>query len=323
MTQPGTSTSTQSATTRAGLDLPTISHLRALEAESIHIMREVAAEFDNPVMMYSIGKDSSVMARLAMKAFHPARPPFPFLHVDTRWKFREMYEFRTQFAEENGINLIVHINPDGVARDMNPLTFGSQVHTNVMKTQGLLQALNKYKYDAAFGGARREEEKSRAKERIYSFRDKFHQWDPKNQRPELWNLYNGKIWKGESIRVFPLSNWTELDIWQYVHLENIPVVPLYFAKKRPVVNLDGTLIMVDDERFLKYRPELKDRVEERVVRFRTLGCYPLSGAVESTAASVPDIIQEMMLTRMSERQGRLIDYDEEGSMEQKKREGYF
>jgi len=305
------------------LDIPTISHLRALEAESIHIMREVAAEFDNPVMLYSIGKDSSVMARLAIKAFHPAKPPFPFLHVDTTWKFQEMYTFRKDFVDETGIKLIVHVNPDGVERDVNPFTSGSQVHTNVMKTQGLLQALNKYKYDAAFGGARREEEKSRAKERIYSFRDKFHQWDPKNQRPELWNLYNGKIWNGESIRVFPLSNWTELDIWQYVHLEKIPVVPLYLAKKRPVIDMDGTLIMVDDERMLKYRPELAERVEERVVRFRTLGCYPLSGAVESDAASIPEIIQEMMLTRMSERQGRLIDFDEDGSMEQKKREGYF
>ena len=306
-----------------GLDIPTISHLRALEAESIHIMREVAAEFDNPVMLYSIGKDSSVMARLAMKAFYPAKPPFPFQHVDTTWKFQEMYTFREQFAEENGIQLRVHVNPDGVARDVNPFTHGSQVHTNIMKTQGLLQVLNKYKYDAAFGGARREEEKSRAKERIYSFRDKFHQWDPKNQRPELWNLYNGKIWNGESIRVFPLSNWTELDIWQYVHLENIPIVPLYLAKERPCIDMDGTLIMVDDERMLKYRPDLAERVQHKVIRFRTLGCYPLSGAVESTADDVPGIIREMMLTRMSERQGRLIDFDEDGSMEQKKREGYF
>ena len=303
------------------LDAPTISHLRALEAESIHIFREVAAEFNNPVMLYSIGKDSSVLARLAMKAFHPGKPPFPFLHVDTTWKFQEMYAFRARFAEENGINLQIHINPDGIANGVNPFDSGSQVHTNVMKTQGLLQALNKYGYDAAFGGARREEEKSRAKERIYSFRDRFHQWDPKNQRPELWNLYNGKVWKGESIRAFPLSNWTELDIWQYIYLEGIEVVPLYFAKERPVINMNGTLIMVDDDRILQKLPTAK--VEQRVVRFRTLGCYPLSGAIESNASNVPEIIQEMMLTRMSERQNRLIDKDEEGSMEQKKREGYF
>ena len=305
----------------AVLDAPTISHLRALEAESIHIFREVAAEFNNPVMLYSIGKDSSVLARLAMKAFAPGKPPFPFLHVDTTWKFQEMYAFRARFAEENGVNLQVHINQDGVAKGVNPFDSGSQVHTNVMKTQGLLQALNHYGYDAAFGGARREEEKSRAKERIYSFRDRFHQWDPKNQRPELWNLYNGKIWKGESIRAFPLSNWTELDIWQYVYLENIPVVPLYFGKERPVIDMNGTLIMVDDERILEKLPNA--RVEQRVVRFRTLGCYPLSGAIESAAKDVPEIIQEMMLTRMSERQNRLIDKDEEGSMEQKKKEGYF
>ena len=305
----------------AVLDAPTTSHLRALEAESIHIFREVAAEFNNPVMLYSIGKDSSVLARLAMKAFAPGKPPFPFLHVDTTWKFQEMYEFRARFAEENGVNLQVHINPDGIAKGVNPFDSGSQVHTNVMKTQGLLQALNHYGYDAAFGGARREEEKSRAKERIYSFRDRFHQWDPKNQRPELWNLYNGKIWKGESIRAFPLSNWTELDIWQYVYLENIPVVPLYFGKERPVINMNGTLIMVDDERILQKLPNA--RVEQRMVRFRTLGCYPLSGAIESAAKDVPEIIQEMMLTRMSERQNRLIDKDEEGSMEQKKKEGYF
>jgi sulfate adenylyltransferase subunit 2 len=303
------------------LDAPTISHLRALEAESIHIFREVAAEFNNPVMLYSVGKDSSVLARLAFKAFHPAKPPFPFLHVDTTWKFQEMYAFRAKFAEEHGINLQVHINQDGIARGINPFDSGSQVHTNVMKTQGLLQALNRYGYDAAFGGARREEEKSRAKERIYSFRDRFHQWDPKSQRPELWNLYNGKIWKGESIRAFPLSNWTELDIWQYVYLENIEVVPLYFAKERPVINMNGTLIMVDDDRIRKALPDAK--IEQRVVRFRTLGCYPLSGAIESEAQNVPEIIQEMMLTRMSERQNRLIDKDEEGSMEQKKREGYF
>jgi sulfate adenylyltransferase subunit 2 len=302
------------------LDLPTVSHLRALEAESIHIMREVAAEFDNPVMLYSIGKDSSVMARLAMKAFAPGKPPFPFMHVDTTWKFQEMYAFRKQFVEENGINLIVHINQDGVERGINPFDSGSQVHTNVMKTQGLLQSLNKYKFDAAFGGARREEEKSRAKERIYSFRDKFHQWDPKNQRPELWNLYNGKVWNGESIRVFPLSNWTELDIWQYVYLESIPVVPLYFAKERPVINMDGTLIMVDDDRM---PDELAKTAVMKSVRFRTLGCYPLTGAVESTAATLDDIIQEMLLTTTSERQGRVIDADQSASMEKKKQEGYF
>ncbi len=301
----------------------TLTHLRALEAESIHIIREVAAEFDNPVMLYSIGKDSSVMARLALKAFAPGPPPFPFLHVDTTWKFQEMYAFRADFAKKHSLDLRIHVNPEGVAAGVNPFDSGSQVHTNVMKTQGLLQALNKYKFDAAFGGARREEEKSRAKERIYSFRDRYHQWDPKNQRPELWNLYNGRVRQGESIRVFPLSNWTELDIWLYVYLDEIPVVPLYFAKERPVIDMDGTLIMVDDDRMLKHRPDLAERVEQRVVRFRTLGCYPLSGAVESTASTVPEIIQEMMLARNSEREGRLIDFDEEGSMEQKKREGYF
>lgn len=301
----------------------TLTHLRALEAESIHIIREVAAEFDNPVMLYSIGKDSSVMARLALKAFAPGKPPFPFQHVDTTWKFQEMYAFRDEFVASTGVEYRTHINQEGVAAGINPFDSGSQVHTNVMKTQGLLQVLNQYKYDAAFGGARREEEKSRAKERIYSFRDKYHQWDPKNQRPELWNAYNGRIRQGESIRVFPLSNWTELDIWLYVYLESIPVVPLYFAKERPVVDLNGTLILVDDDRMLGHRPELAERVERRVVRFRTLGCYPLSGAVESSATTVPEIIQEMMLARNSEREGRLIDYDEDGSMEQKKREGYF
>ena len=305
------------------LSARTLTHLRELEAESIHMIREVAAEFDNPVMLYSVGKDSSVMARLALKAFHPGKPPFPFMHVDTTWKFQEMYRFRTEFVKEHQINLITEVNQEGVAAGINPFDSGSQVHTNVMKTQGLLQALNKYGFDAAFGGARREEEKSRAKERIYSFRDKFHRWDPKNQRPELWNLYNGRIIQGQSIRVFPLSNWTELDIWLYVYLEDIPVVPLYFAKPRPVVNMNGVLILVDDERFLKHRPDLESRVEQRVVRFRTLGCYPLSGAVESTAETVPQIIQEMMLARNSEREGRIIDFDEEGSMEQKKREGYF
>ena len=297
----------------------TITHLRYLEAESIHIMREVAAEFDNPVMLYSIGKDSTVMAHLAFKAFAPGKVPFPFLHVDTTFKFQEMYEFRSNFATQKQVDLIVHKNLEGVANNMNPFDHGSSKYTDVMKTQGLKQALNKGQYDAAFGGARREEEKSRAKERIYSFRDEFHQWDPKNQRPELWSLYNSKINQGESIRVFPLSNWTELDIWQYLHLENIPVVPLYFAKKRPVVNRNGTLIMVDDNRF----PHDPSEVEMRMVRFRTLGCYPLSGAIESTAENVPEIIQEMMLTRMSERENRLIDFDEEGSMERKKREGYF
>ena len=295
-------------------------HLRRLEAESIHIMREVAAEFDNPVMLYSIGKDSSVMARLAMKAFYPAKPPFPFQHVDTTWKFQEMYTFRGQFAEDNGIQLRVHVNPDGVARDVNPFTHGSQVHTNIMKTQGLLQVLNKYKYDAAFGGARREEEKSRAKERIYSFRDKFHQWDPKNQRPELWNLYNGKVWNGESIRVFPLSNWTELDIWLYTYLENIDIVPLYLSAKRPVVKRDGTWIMVDDDRMPLEKGE---EPEMRSVRFRTLGCYPLTGAIESEADTLPEVIKEMLLATQSERQGRLIDTDFDGSMEEKKKEGYF
>jgi len=309
--------------TPPSLDRPTISHLRALEAESIHIFREVAAEFRNPVMLYSIGKDSSVLARLAFKAFHPGKPPFPFMHVDTTWKFQEMYDFRRRFVEENGINLIIHVNEDGVRAGINPISSGSQVHTNIMKTVGLKQALDKYGFDAAFGGARREEEKSRAKERIYSFRDRFHQWDPKNQRPELWNLYNGRIWRGESIRAFPLSNWTELDIWQYIYLEQIPVVPLYFAQVRPVINMEGTLIFTDDNRILDLRPDLKARVEHRMCRFRTLGCYPLSGAIESTASNVPEIIQEMMLTRMSERQNRLIDKDEEGSMEQKKKEGYF
>ena len=302
------------------LNRRTVSHLKYLEAESIHIFREVAAEFENPVMLYSIGKDSSVMARLAIKAFAPAPVPFPFLHVDTTFKFQEMYEFRTKFAKENNINLIVHINQEGVAANINPFDHGSNKYTTIMKTQGLLQALNAGGYDAAFGGARREEEKSRAKERVYSFRDRFHQWDPKNQRPELWNLYNGKINRGESIRVFPLSNWTELDIWQYIHMENIPVVPLYFAKPRPVVTRDGTLILVDDDR-LPIREGEEPRLE--TVRFRTLGCYPLSGAILSKAQTVPEIIQEMMLTRMSERENRLIDFDEDGSMEQKKREGYF
>ncbi|HEX2735161.1 MAG TPA: sulfate adenylyltransferase subunit CysD [Polyangiaceae bacterium] len=297
-----------------------LSHLQQLEAESIHIIREVAAEFDNPVMMYSIGKDSSVMAHLAEKAFYPGKPPFPFLHIDTTWKFKEMIEFRDRFAREHGIQLIVHTNQEGLKENINPFDHGSNKYTTVMKTHALLQALQKGGYDAAFGGARRDEEKSRAKERIFSFRDRFGQWDPKNQRPELWNLYNAKITKGESIRVFPLSNWTELDIWLYIHLEQIPIVPLYFAKERPVVERDGQLIMVDDER-MRLHPGEKPRNE--LVRFRTLGCYPLTAAGRSSATTLPEIIREMLLTRHSERAGRLIDYDEEGSMEAKKREGYF
>jgi sulfate adenylyltransferase subunit 2 len=297
-----------------------LTHLKQLEAESIHIIREVAAEFDNPVMLYSIGKDSAVMMHLTMKAFYPGKPPFPLMHVDTTWKFREMIEFRDQRIKELGWDLIVHINQDGVDMGISPFTHGSAKHTDVMKTQGLKQALNKYGFDAAFGGARRDEEKSRAKERVYSFRDKNHRWDPKNQRPELWNIYNGRVDKGESIRVFPLSNWTELDIWQYIHLEGIPIVPLYFAQKRPVVERDGVLIMVDDDRMPISADE---KVEEKMVRFRTLGCYPLTGAVESEAATLPEIIQEMLLTTTSERQGRVIDHDSSGSMEKKKQEGYF
>lgn len=297
-----------------------LSHLKQLEAESIHIIREVSAEFDNPVMLYSIGKDSSVMAHLARKAFHPGKPPFPFLHIDTTWKFREMITFRDQFAQQHGLEMIVHTNAEGVKEGINPFDHGSQKYTTVMKTQALLQALKQGGYDAAFGGARRDEEKSRAKERIYSFRDRFGQWDPKNQRPELWNLYNSKITKGESIRAFPLSNWTELDIWLYIHLENIPIVPLYFAAERPVVERDGQLLMVDDERF-RLLPGEQPRTE--VVRFRTLGCYPLTAATRSEATTLPQIIQEMLLVRHSERAGRLIDFDEEGSMEAKKREGYF
>ncbi|EMD98831.1 sulfate adenylyltransferase subunit 2 [Stutzerimonas stutzeri NF13] len=301
-----------------------LTHLKQLEAESIHIIREVAAEFGNPVMLYSIGKDSAVMLHLARKAFFPGKLPFPVLHVDTRWKFQEMYSFRTKMVEEMGLELITHINPEGVAQDMNPFTYGSAKHTDVMKTEGLKQALDKYGFDAAFGGARRDEEKSRAKERVYSFRDSKHRWDPKNQRPELWNLYNGKVKKGESIRVFPLSNWTELDIWQYIYLEQIPIVPLYFAAEREVIEKNGTLIMIDDDRILEHlSDEEKARIEKRMVRFRTLGCYPLTGAVESTATSLPEIIQEMLLTRTSERQGRVIDHDATGSMEEKKRQGYF
>lgn len=297
-----------------------MTHLKQLEAESIYIIREVAAEFDNPVMLYSIGKDSAVMMHLAKKAFAPGKPPFPLMHVDTTWKFREMIEFRDNRLKELGWDLIVHINQEGVDMGISPFTHGSAKHTDIMKTQSLKQALNKYGFDAAFGGARRDEEKSRAKERVYSFRDRNHRWDPKNQRPELWNLYNSRVDKGESIRVFPLSNWTELDIWQYIHLENIPIVPLYFAAKRPVVKRDGTLIMVDDDRMPLQEGE---KIEEKMVRFRTLGCYPLTGAVESNAQTLPEIIQEMLLTTTSERQGRVIDHDSSGSMEKKKQEGYF
>ncbi|QEW06936.1 sulfate adenylyltransferase subunit CysD [Nitrincola iocasae] len=297
-----------------------LTHLKQLEAESIHIIREVAAEFDNPVMLYSIGKDSSVMLHLARKAFFPGNPPFPLLHVDTTWKFQEMIRFRDNMAKEAGMDLIVHINPEGVEMGISPFTHGSKKHTDIMKTQGLKQALNQYKFDAAFGGARRDEEKSRAKERIFSFRDKNHRWDPKNQRPELWNIFNTRVDKGESIRVFPLSNWTELDIWQYIYLENIDIVPLYYSAVRPVVDRDGMLIMVDDER-MPLRPE--ETPVMKSVRFRTLGCYPLTGAVESEADSLEEIIQEMLLATTSERQGRAIDHDGAGSMEQKKMEGYF
>ena len=308
------------------IDIPDsrLTHLKQLEAESIHIIREVAAEFDNPVMLYSIGKDSAVMLHLARKAFFPGKLPFPVLHVDTRWKFQEMYRFREKMVSEYGLDLLTHINPDGVAQDMNPFTYGSAKHTDVMKTEGLKQALDKYGFDAAFGGARRDEEKSRAKERVYSFRDSKHRWDPKNQRPELWNIYNGKVKKGESIRVFPLSNWTELDIWQYIYLEQIPIVPLYFAAEREVIEKNGTLIMIDDDRILEHlSDEEKARITKKMVRFRTLGCYPLTGAVESTATTLTDIIQEMLLTKTSERQGRVIDHDQAGSMEEKKRQGYF
>ena len=297
-----------------------LTHLQRLEAESIYILREVVAECERPVMLYSIGKDSSVMLHLAKKAFYPARPPFPLMHVDTTWKFRAMYEFRDRMAQELGMELIVHVNPDGLAQGINPFTHGSQVHTDVMKTQGLKQALDKHGFDVAFGGARRDEEKSRAKERIFSFRSTQHRWDPKNQRPELWSLYNTRKHKGESIRVFPISNWTELDVWQYIHLENIPIVPLYFSARRPVVNRDGALIMVDDER-MPLSPG--ERPEMRSVRFRTLGCYPLTGAVQSEATTLPEIIQEMLLTKSSERQGRVIDHDAAASMEKKKQEGYF
>jgi sulfate adenylyltransferase subunit 2 len=297
-----------------------LTHLKQLEAESIHIIREVAAEFDNPVMLYSVGKDSAVMLHLAMKAFAPGKPPFPLMHVDTTWKFKEMIKFRDEHVKNLGLDLIVHTNQEGVDMGMGPFTHGSATHTDVMKTQALKQALNKYGFDAAFGGARRDEEKSRAKERVYSFRDKNHRWDPKNQRPELWNIYNSRVDKGESIRVFPLSNWTELDIWQYIHLESIPLVPLYLAEKRPVVERDGTLIMVDDDRMPIGED---DEIQHKMVRFRTLGCYPLTGAVESEATTLPEIIQEMLLATTSERQGRVIDHDSSGSMEKKKQEGYF
>lgn len=297
-----------------------LTHLKQLEAESIHIIREVAASFSNPVMLYSIGKDSSVMLHLARKAFAPGKIPFPFLHVDTTWKFREMIEFRDRIAKELDLDLTVYTNQEGVRQGINPFDHGSAKHTDIMKTQALKQALNKYQFDAAFGGARRDEEKSRAKERVFSFRDKNHRWDPKNQRPELWNVYNTRIDKGESIRVFPLSNWTELDIWQYIYLENIEIVPLYFAAERPVVERDGMLIMVDDDR-MPLKPGEKPMMKS--VRFRTLGCYPLTGAVESEANTLPEIIQEMLLTTTSERQGRAIDKDSAGSMEKKKIEGYF
>lgn len=297
-----------------------LTHLQKLEAESIHIIREVAAEFDKPVMLYSVGKDSAVLLHLARKAFAPGKIPFPLLHVDTNWKFKEMIQFRDRMAKQYDFELLVHKNPEGLAMDINPFVHGSAKHTDIMKTQGLKQALDHYGFDAAFGGARRDEEKSRAKERVYSFRDKNHRWDPKSQRPELWNVYNGKVNKGESIRVFPLSNWTELDIWQYIYLENIEIVPLYLSEKRPVVERDGTLIMVDDDRM---PIEEGEEVQMKNVRFRTLGCYPLTGAVESDAATLPDIIQEMLLTKTSERQGRVIDHDSAGSMEKKKMEGYF
>lgn len=298
----------------------TMTHIKQLEAEAIHIIREVAAEFERPVMLYSIGKDSSVMLRLAQKAFYPDKIPFPLLHVDTTWKFKEMIDFRERMKNKIGLDLIVFTNPVGLQQNINPFTHGSEMHTRIMKTDALKMALNKYHFDAAFGGARRDEEKSRAKERIFSFRDEFHQWDPKNQRPELWNVYNTRIKKGESIRVFPLSNWTELDIWRYIQIEKIPIVPLYFAAVRPVVERDGMLIMVDDER-MKLRPD--EVVKYKKVRFRTLGCYPLTGAIESDAETIDEIVREMLLVNTSERQGRLIDFDGKASMEEKKREGYF
>ncbi len=297
-----------------------LTHLELLEAESIQIMREVVAETEKPVMLYSIGKDSGVMLHLALKAFYPARPPFPLLHVDTTWKFRDMYAMRARMADESGMELLVHKNPDAIAKNINPFTHGSAVHTDIWKTEGLKQALDKYGFDAAFGGARRDEEKSRAKERVFSFRSAQHRWDPKNQRPELWRLYNTRKQKGESIRVFPLSNWTEMDVWQYIYLEGIPIVPLYYAAERPIVEREGALIMVDDER-MPLKPG--EKPDLRMVRFRTLGCYPLTGAVESTATTLPEIIREMQESKVSERQGRVIDYDSPSSMEQKKQEGYF
>jgi len=305
---------------RPTIDAPAFTHLKRLEAEAIHIMREVAAVTENPVMLYSVGKDSACMLHLAMKAFYPGKPPFPIMHVDTTWKFNQMIEFREMMAKKLGLDLIVHINQEGVAQGVGPFTHGSAVHTDIMKTQGLKQALDKYEFDAAFGGARRDEEKSRAKERIFSFRSDQHRWDPKNQRPEIWNLYNARKHKGESIRVFPLSNWTELDVWQYIYLEDIPIVPLYYSALRPVVRRDGVLILVDDDR-LPLNPG--EKPEMKMVRFRTLGCYPLTGAVESEADTLPQIIQEMLLTTSSERQGRVIDFDSSASMEKKKQEGYF
>ena len=316
---PSTTLETDTAS-HAHAKLASLTHLRRLEAESIHIMREVVAEASNPVMLYSIGKDSSVMLHLARKAFFPGPLPFPLMHVDTTWKFQDMYAFRSTMVAEAGANLIVHINQEGLDMGINPFVHGSSIHTHVMKTLALKQALEKHRFDVAFGGARRDEEKSRAKERIFSFRSSQHRWDPKNQRPELWKIYNMHIHQGESIRVFPLSNWTELDVWQYIHLENIPIVPLYYAAVRPVVERDGMLIMVDDDR-LELKPG--ETVQYKSVRFRTLGCYPLTAAVESEAATLPQIIQEMLLTRTSERQGRLIDHDQAGSMEKKKQEGYF
>ena len=300
--------------------MTSLTHLDRLEAEAIHIIREVAAVAENPVMLYSVGKDSAVMLHLAMKAFYPSVAPFPLMHVDTTWKFREMIEFRDRKAKELGMDLIVHSNQEGIDAGVGPFTHGSSVHTDIMKTQALKQALDKHKFDVAFGGARRDEEKSRAKERVFSFRTSEHRWDPKNQRPELWNLYNARIHKGESIRCFPISNWTELDIWQYIRREQIEIVPLYYSAKRPVVEWEGSQIMVDDERMPK---ELRDKAEMKSVRFRTLGCYPLTGAVESTADTLKDIIQEMLLTTSSERQGRTIDRDQSASMEKKKQEGYF
>ncbi|WP_296230587.1 sulfate adenylyltransferase subunit CysD [Pseudomonas sp. UBA4617] len=297
-----------------------LTHLKQLEAESIHIIREVAAEFDNPVMLYSIGKDSAVMLHLARKAFFPGKLPFPVMHVDTQWKFQEMYRFRDKMVEEMGLELITHVNPEGVAQGINPFTHGSSKHTDIMKTQGLKQALDKYGFDAAFGGARRDEEKSRAKERVYSFRDSKHRWDPKNQRPELWNVYNGKVNKGESIRVFPLSNWTEVDIWRYIQAEDIPLVPLYYAAERPYVERDGMMILAEDPR-LELQPG--EEIQHGMIRFRTLGCFPLTGAIRSTASNLEEVIAELEIATVSERQGRAIDRDQSGSMEKKKREGYF